>query len=213
MNFIFSCRWVLGAYIFFMSLGACQVMPKLENADLQRLQTYLTGSFDSKEQAKADPKNYSEVILQMKPIWPKRGEGYWLYAEQSLAASPNKPFRQRVYLLTIKEEQLVLEVYILKNPKRFVEAYKNPAVFDAYNLEALEWKQACQIVLEKDDVNFTGKTKDKACPDEQKGAAYATSEWSISSNVLINWERSFDTADKQISGATQGGYIFKKIEK
>jgi hypothetical protein len=43
-----------------------------------------------------------------------------------------------------------------------------------------------------------------------RGAAYATSEVTILPDRLVNWDRGFDAPGGQVSGATEGGYVFLK---
>ena len=51
------------------------------------------------------------------------------------------------------------------------------------------------------------------CPSDRKGAAYATSEVTITENELISWDRGYNDKDEQVWGAEKGGYHFLKIRK
>jgi len=88
-------------------------------ANLQRLASWMTGSFSSEEQAAQDT-DYVDVRLHMVRIWKDRPDGYWLYVEQAVAWSLDKPYRQRIYQLTQLTDDLFLSrVYEIVEPLRF----------------------------------------------------------------------------------------------
>jgi CpeT protein len=59
---------------------------------------------------------------------------------------------------------------------------------------------------------FDGSTVDSECISNLRGAVYATSEVRITPQELISWDRGFDERGNQVWGATEGGYVFKRIE-
>jgi hypothetical protein len=63
---------------------------------LEALATTMIGSYSSAAQATEDT-SYFNIELEMVRIWPKRKDGVWLYVEQAVATSKEKPYRQRVY--------------------------------------------------------------------------------------------------------------------
>ena len=67
-------------------------------AELALVASYLAGEFSSAQQAGADP-DYRDVRLRMTPIWAERRGEHWLYVEQALASTLDRPYRQRVYRL------------------------------------------------------------------------------------------------------------------
>ncbi|HDR04273.1 MAG TPA: hypothetical protein ENN84_03365, partial [Candidatus Marinimicrobia bacterium] len=61
------------------------------------------------------------------------------------------------------------------------------------------------------DSTFIGNTKARQCGGSLRGAAYATSEVTITPSRLISWDRGFNSEGEQLWGAVKGGYIFDKI--
>jgi len=59
---------------------------------------------------------------------------------------------------------------------------------------------------------FAGQTGNKTCSSELRGARYASSKVTVTKNEILSWDQGFDKEDKQVWGATKGGYIFKKID-
>jgi CpeT protein len=179
--------------------------------DLALLKEMMSGNFDSKDQATADS-NYFEIHLHMKPIWPQRSDGFWLYVEQALVTMQDKPYRQRVYHVHYnKDNNIISEVFELNAPLRFTGAWKQENPLSALSPDSLISRQGCGIALKKNtDGTFSGSTLEKNCLSNLRGAKYASSEVSISKQLLISWDRGFDEKDQQVWGAEKGGYRFVK---
>ncbi len=190
----------------------CSNLQNKSIEDLELLKSWMTGSFSSEEQAINDT-NFYNIYLQMVEIWPEREDGIWMYVEQAASWSLDKPYRQRIYRLTVEEnETFQSEVYTFPNPEKFIGAWKNKEIFSAMTLDSIELKDGCSIILKKDDDKFIGSTNSKNCPSDLRGASYATSEVVIDKNSLTSWDRGFDENDEQVWGAVTGPYIFNKIK-
>lgn len=63
------------------------------DSELKELFTLMQGSFNSAIQAEIDS-TYYNISLHMYPIWEDKGN--FLYVEQALTSTPNKPYRQRI---------------------------------------------------------------------------------------------------------------------
>jgi hypothetical protein len=196
-----------------LALTACTASRKAgSNADLQLLKDQMTGTFNSAAQAARDS-NYYDITLHMYPIWPDR-PGAWLYVEQAVTASQNKPYRQRIYQLEkIDRQTFVSKVYTIQNEKDYVNAWKTPEVFSKLPLESIELKSGCEVVLKRSGKLFTGATGDKTCPSELRGASYATSKVTVYPDKIVSWDQGFNAEGVQVWGAAQGGYEFLKIAK
>ncbi len=170
----------------------------------------MTGSFSSDKQAQEDESYYS-ISLHMYPIWESDSID-WLYVEQALSARQDKPYRQRVY----KVEQLDADnyqttVYAFHEPDSFIGKWKTPAFFDQYDQSILTEREGCAVYLKRiGKKHFEGSTRDSDCKSTLRGAAYATSKVIIKKNLVYSWDQGFDDDDKQVWGATEGGYFFIK---
>lgn len=182
--------------------------------DLKQLAKIMSGAFSSLEQSLSDSA-FFHVTLRMTPIWPKAGDGYWLYVEQAMAAQQDRPYRQRVYHLYLQDaETIVSKVYELQEPQAFVNAWKDASKLAAISKDQLVDRQGCSIYLHKDKKGiFSGATQAKACLSTLRGAAYATSEVTISKDRLLSWDRGWNSDDVQVWGAVKGAYIFLKEKK
>lgn len=197
-------------WCFLVIFLACGTNAPTDDAQLQQLKSWMTGSFSSAEQAAADT-NYFDIRLEMVPIWPERTDAFWLYVEQAAAWSLERPYRQRVYRLSRRDaETLESAVFELPHPLRFAGAWQEKQPLAQLTPDSLTERTGCAILLEFQDGAFVGSTTGQECTSELHGAAYATSEVRIEPTVLTSWDRGFDAAGKQVWGAETGPYIFRK---
>ncbi|MEX0998102.1 MAG: chromophore lyase CpcT/CpeT [Flavobacteriaceae bacterium] len=183
------------------------------DTDLEELFAVMAGSYNSSRQAKADT-TYFDISLQMAPIWQDR-EGYWLYVEQSLSDSLEKPYRQRIYKLSRENDSLLRsDIFTFPNESLWIGKWETPETFDRLLFESLTERKGCEVLLIKTGENsFVGKTIDKNCPSDLRGALYATSELEISEHSITSWDRVFNENDSLVWGAQKGGYVFDKIRE
>lgn len=195
-----------------------EAAPPARPAVEAELARFLTGSFDSKDQAASD-KSYFEISLEICPIDAKEIGERVLYVEQARVGSA--PYRQRLYVIDRKDETTaVSRVFELKAPKSWVgacareERKASPADADE--------KVGCSVEMHLVGDAFEGATPDLAwtgssfeksqgkvrCPSELNGATYASSTVRLEENLMVSWDRGYDDAGKQVWGATAGGYRF-----
>ena len=173
----------------------------------------MTGAFSSAAQAATD-KDYFDIRLHMVPIWPSAKDGTWLYVEQAMSSVLARPYRQRIYHVTLLADgSIQSEVYMLPgDPLKFAGAWQKPEMLDALKPEELKHKDGCAVVLKKgEDGAYSGGTKGKGCASDLRGAAYATSEVRMDAKGLVTWDRGYDKEDTQVWGAQKGGYHFKRV--
>lgn len=182
-------------------------------AELDLLVNWMTGSFNSEEQSRNDS-DYYNISLEMHRIWGNRNDGYWLYVEQAVATAKDNPYRQRIYHIFEEDGVLKSVIYSLPDEKKFIGGWEDISVFNTLSPEQLETREGCEVIIKRKDENtFIGSTVEKNCTSNLRGAAYATTEVSITKDTMISWDRGFNDKDEQVWGATKGGYIFKKISK
>ena len=79
--------------------------------------------------------------------------------------------------------------------------------------DSFEIRDGCSILLrDRPGGVFSGSTIGRDCPSDLRGASYATSEVITSPGRLESWDHGFDSAGRQVCGATKGDYVFIKDE-
>jgi len=204
----------LSLVLFTLFAGGCATSHDDHAGSIATLRDYMVGSFSSAKQAAEDPTNFRDIRLEMVQIWPERTDGTWLYVEQAVASTLDKPYRQRVYRLTDNPgNAFTSDVYTLPEPAlSFAGAWQNPAKLAGLSPEMLSHKNGCSISLTWHQCGaiFTGTTTGTGCESTLQGASYATSEASISPYGMVTWDRGYDSNGTQVWGATAGGYTFVK---
>ena len=192
--------------------GRGLLTPPFIKSDLRAAVAWMTGSFSSREQALSDT-NYFDIRLEMRPIWPERGNGYWLYVEQAAADHLDRPYRQRVYHVTEQlDGSIRSDVYEIPDPLRFAGAWKRSDRLGDLTPDSLTVKPGCAVILERvSEGAFEGGTVGEGCLSDLRGARYATSVVRLTPDGLTTWDRGYDADGNQVWGATGGGYVFKRI--
>lgn len=201
----------------FLFLVSFQSKAQFENI-YGTLLAYMTGSFSSEAQSKADS-NFYDIRLHMVEIQMGNEPGNWLYVEQALGSSQDKPYRQRVYqVVEITLGIYESRVYEFENPLKYAGGWKDASKLSSLTFDKLILRDGCSITLKYEhelvgDINinrFVGSTGATSCPSSLRGASYATSEVIITEDQLLSWDRGWDVNGKQVWGAETGGYIFVK---
>jgi CpeT protein len=217
-------RTLLGSMVIVLAtalpFGGCAATGETDAAKdpVAAVAGMLVGSYSSLEQSQTD-RDFREITLHMATIWADRADGPWIYVEQALASEPLRPYRQRVYQVAISEnpdaapgtvESRVFE--LPGDPLALAGAWQEPTRFDAITIESLVPRQGCTVYLvPNSDGSWSGGTDGTGCSSALRGATYATSEVTLTSEELRSWDRGFDKDGKQVWGAEKGPYIFRRL--
>ena len=195
-------------------LWANTVVCQAQEATLAQLTDWMCGSFTSEAQSKTDT-SYLNVSLKMAPIWKRDDNTAWIYVEQALVATPNKPYRQRIYKVeSLGGNRFLSTVFSLPTPELYAGAADQTKLLKKLTPKELTLLDGCEISLVYDErkMKFIGSTAN-LCHNNWNGAYVASSEVEISNNTLMSWDRGWDSDGKQVWGATKGGYVFIKTSK
>jgi len=196
-------------------IGGCLLAPKIiaGSTSLQRLTTAMIGSFTTAEQALAD-QDCRNITLHVSRIWSDRSDGRWLYLEQALTDAPEHPYRQFIYQCTAREDgDIEVHIFNLPDPIAATGAWKNPALIDKLRPADCTLQRDCTLIIQAHpDGSFTGKTAGRGGASELRGASYATTELSISTQQIKIWDRGYNARGTQVWGSINSGYLFKKFE-
>ena len=126
------------------------------------------GKFWLHDQHIKDTANYFDIHLEIIPVWTDRKDGFWFYVEQAAADHMDKPYRQRIYHLTVPRPGVFeSRIFQFNDPLRFAQ---QPQLVEKLNSDSIFEKNGCSALLHKTNENtFQGATKDKNCPSERKG--------------------------------------------
>lgn len=196
--------------LIFVASGINQVSAQELPETFEQLVAWMTGEFDSSEQAQKDTA-FHNISLKMTRVWEDKPNGVWLYVEQAVADTPDEPYRQRMYFISeLNEDEYSSDIYTLPNEEKYVGAWKETSKLDEITPFELTNKPGCTVILFYDGFQFGGRTSKGNCKSELRGATYATSDVTILETQISTWDRGFNAEDEQVWGSESGPYIFKK---
>jgi hypothetical protein len=171
----------------------------------------MAGHYDSADQAAADSQFY-HISLSMVPVRLSDTSYRWLYVEQALGSSPDKPYRVRLYRLEARSPgRFVSRVYTLNDETVYRQAWENPERKAALDTVTILEREGCAVFIrEKGDGVYEGATAAGTCESSLRGARYASSEVWFDATEMRSWDRGYDAFGNQVWGAVSGQYIFKK---
>ncbi|MEZ4370304.1 MAG: chromophore lyase CpcT/CpeT [Polyangiaceae bacterium] len=171
---------------------------------------WLTGRFDSSDQAQADPTYFPIQLETCEVSAPELGERV-LYVEQARMDALAQPYRQRLYVVDPEPEgtRVVSRVFELEEPTRWIAACAAKEPLTATPEDARE-RTGCAVHLEAQGDVLVGGTLGTECTSTLNGASYATSEVTLDAASLASWDRGFAESGAQVWGATAGPYVFTR---
>lgn len=179
-----------------------------------QLATMLSGEFDSSAQA-AEMPSYYDVHLWGCDAEAPELDGVALYIEQALSTDQRNPYRQRLYLLTELEASENGEprarsaVYAFSAPSQLVGSCAD-GIVPAFELDDLELREGCEVDLTWNGETFIGGTTGEDCTSTI-GGDYAVSDIEIFEDRIESWDRGFYNSGAQAWGATEGPYVFDRL--
>ncbi len=208
----YCIRLPLFALVFIVLLAFNSTTSVSITDEFSLLKQYMSGSFSSELQSKNDS-DYFDIRLRMEPIWASSEDEFFLYVEQAMSTSIDKPYRQRIYrVVKESDDRFVSYIYSLRAPERFVGKSGTDAVFSSITRDSLRTLDGCEVrLLFNPKLNqFEGSTGERSCASSRSGATYTTSKVIINAKGMNSWDQGWNDAGAQMWGATKGGYEFIK---
>jgi len=127
---------------------------KQGNIAVKQLAEWMTGSFNSYQQAVTNDAFYN-TTLEIHPIWTHRTDGQWLYVEQALANQQYQPYRQRIYQLkALGKGKYEMLVYKIPEAEHFINQWENKILFDQLTPIDLQLREGCELFMHKEKSVF-----------------------------------------------------------
>lgn len=201
---ILSVRLLL---ITTLAVAGCATVPPPERddavPDMDRLQEWLTGRFESRGGAKETPRR-----MLATPILEDEA-GHWIYVTQWRAGEV-EPERQFVYHLVNPDEGVIaLELYsVLHSPEDPTDP--TPASLAAIDPDDLERRKGCRIQLSTDGLSYAGGTRGRDCPAEYRGASRMRIELTVRENEVREWLLGYDAEGDRLWNAGDVGRVYRR---
>lgn len=180
----------------------------------------LCGEKFSREQACRDSDNYFNLRMLTCPATEMVDGSNVLYFEQAFWRTPQKPFRQRLYIVKPCPKESKCDVELSSYAIRDTEEYKNfcdrPKDQRPHDEEIIGdiAEHLTTIHLSRCERGkrclYEGSTNPQGFPNSWNGASYCTSDLMIHRNGEVHtWDRGYDEEGNQVWGPKIGPYEFK----
>lgn len=185
-----------------------------------RFKYQIIGHFSNKGQVEANTTTepWQEFIVM--PIFQDRPNEFWVYLEFFSPELLESPIDQRVeQYVQVSRDSFRMEVYYLKNPEKYINAWKMEE-FPATDIrEDLVRGDGCDLIIaHQEDKPGTYKT---VIPEEftcemltSKGAArYVDLSFELSDDQYLMWFHFYSSKGKHLKKSAKNGLQFKRLEK
>ena len=189
-------------------------------SQVQDVASYLTGVMDTSAQAQAIPDAPSvrmttcEITVNNQDVRLARPGGIFLYQEQALTRDLKKPYRQRILQLLPSQDGKTVESVSYKpiNPKTWIGFCNQPESNRVRESQEIESAQ-CSVFLKRQETSqYIGETQPEGCKTNFKGAVKITNTIKLDQNGMETQDRGFDAKGKQIWGAENRPYQYRRID-
>lgn len=185
----------------------------------ERLQYQLIGHFSNREQVEKGTTTEPVQEFIVMPIFQDRPGEFWVYLEFFSPDLVNAPLDQRIeQYVQISRDSFRMEVYYIKNPKKYVNAWKMQEFPKTNIREDLVRGEGCDLIIAHQE-NKTGTFK--TVPPKKftcemltaEGAArYVDLAFELDCERYLMWFHFYDENQEHLKKSAKDGLIFKRLE-
>jgi hypothetical protein len=186
--------------------AGCTGNVKLRDEDLARIDEWLPGIYDNRNQVDADMANnvadiHPPIELAIVPVTAPIIGDHVFYVESHDAMNPRRVIDQRLYSFEASaDKKAVAHTYNLKEPERWQGGKHRADIFKSLVRDDLSSTSGCQIKWEFDGTRFTGVSSPASCRAPAGAGAYLELRFELEPNELRMSERSLDIAGNVTKG-------------
>jgi hypothetical protein len=181
--------------------------------NLMALAQLMAGEFDNKAQAIEQPAWFVHLRLWYRPLPMRIEENIALFAEQGNLLG-DRPYRQRVAVLSESSDGLRVQYWGFKQPEKFLGAGANPSLLEGLTLEDLENLPGCGLEVKAIGDGFKAEPEAGArCCFQYDGATrQVILGFEVGNGRFLSHDRGVDPeTGRGLWGALMGAYEFQKI--
>jgi hypothetical protein len=187
------------------------------SSNLITLASYLSGIFDNKVQAMADPMWYVALQAWHRPTKLFQSDSITLFAEQANTLKLEQPYRQRLMRLQEGPDGLTVQFYGFKEPGKFLGAGQNPELLTAVADEDIDFLPGCFLKVESRSLNgrpgFEAIALEGSCCQFKYGdkIGQVSLGFAVSETEFHSYDKGINPeTQKPIWGALMGPYQHQK---
>jgi hypothetical protein len=170
----------------------------------------LEGVMTTSVQVKNDAPEIQVQMTTCRVEVDKNKDSIFLYQEQGIVGSLDKPYRQRFLEIATSEESDNI-VYSHSYKPDNLEQWTNFCISKAKTVsESSLGKLVCTVTLKPFLTVYSGTTPPEGCPANVRGAVSITNRIILHQDGMDTWDRGFDESGNQVWGAEDQAYRFRR---
>lgn len=180
-------------------------------SDLERVQTWLTGTYSNRQQALDQPVWFIPVTLWYVPLPQLFDRGIGFFTEQINQHFPDQFYRSRV--LQLLEDPLRLENYKLNDQSTWLGTSQDRDRLAQLGPGDLEWLPECTLMLEwRQGILHGAMRSDAICKLTPESTTQIQIEFELTATTFTTLDRGVDmTTSQQVWGSSAGPYRYVKV--
>lgn len=200
----------------FSSFATAQDIPIQQQVN--SVVSHLIGVMDTSAQASANPKAPSVRMttcrVQITDNPTQTISSAYLYQEQALMNSLDKPYRQRLLQIKPSAGDRTVESKSFKpqNPETLIGLCNKPETQRVIPFSNLG-ESVCSVFLKPTDKGYLGETPPQGCPVNVRGAVKITNSILLHSEGMDTWDRGYDAQGNQVWGAENQSYQYRWVRR
>lgn len=186
------------------------------------LADYMTGEFDNREQATADPAWYVHLRLWQKQVPLFTEDSITLFAEQANVLKLEQPYRPRLMRLQARQDEdapIQVQYYIPKDLDAVRGAGANPDLLQTFTPERFELLPGCMLLVKAQQIDansyhFTAAPPpgEKCCFNYNGNTIQVSLGFEATPREFLSYDKGIEpTTGNALWGAILGPYRFRKM--
>ncbi|HEY1724190.1 MAG TPA: CpcT/CpeT family chromophore lyase [Steroidobacteraceae bacterium] len=194
--------------LLLLAAAGCSTEAKKRQAEFDVMIKKLPGKYDNRAQASKDASGQlAAVALLIEPVNALAVGRLVMFERETAVDDSRRVFGQHIWTFEVdKKNSLVQTVYVLKDPRRWMNAGDDPYVIQSVLPDDLTVMSGCELIWSKTDSGFKAATK----PDSCKASAVAQGTLVEQSAELKGSEL---TLGEQIGGDDEGHTSTYRFER
>ncbi|MBF2029726.1 MAG: chromophore lyase CpcT/CpeT [Oscillatoriales cyanobacterium C42_A2020_001] len=191
--------------------------------ELLTLAQYLSGEFENREQAAAEPVWYVHLRLWQQPVKLFAEDSVTIFAEQASVVNLDKPYRQRLLRLMrspADPEALQVQYYGFKDPSVFKGAGQTPEKLESLTVDQVELLPGCILEIrqnsDSNSARFSATAPPGACCRFQYDGkvGQVALGFEVSADEYLTYDKGIDPdTGSALWGAIMGPYRYQKTHQ
>ncbi len=185
-----------------------------------RFKYQIIGHFSNKDQVAAGTTTERPQEFIVMPILKDRPGEFWVYLEFFSPRLIDAPMDQRVeQYVQVTRDSFRMEVYYLKNPEKYVNAWKKAKFPDLNIKKDLVRGDGCDLIIaHQEDKPGTFKTvppKEFNCEmlTAEGPARYVDLEFELSDSQYLMWFHFYTSSKEHLKQSAKDGLEFKRLKE